>query len=321
MYQIFFEVLSVIFPVFVLIAIGYFCGLKRIFSQKTSAEINRFLFNFSLPALLASKISQADLQISDHLTSIYACCVSTVIVTIVSIILLKHQFGKSSSVWVGAHAGYRSNMAFIGLPLIFYSIGDHGLSLGAIVMGFIVPFYNILGVVLLVQGQENDKDQNDLFKNSIIGILKNPLIWGCIVGGLLIPFNIPSQNVGMRSLDLLGSISLPLSLICIGLQLELNISYARIKKVFIPVVMKLLLSPLIGYLCLLILGFNELDDVTVVLILMGCPSAVATYVMALEMKVDYKYAADVVLCATLMSFITLPLILIFLRIYGYWTPI
>ena len=119
------------------------------------------------------------------------------------------------------------------------------------------------------------------------------------------------SNFILKNIDLIGSISLPLSLICLGIQMNTAITWQRLKQVFFPTFLKLILCPLAGLLVLhMVYEVPDKNLILAVMILLGCPSAVASYVMAVEMKADHEFAADMVLSTTLLSFLSISAILI-----------
>ncbi len=189
-------------------------------------------------------------------------------------------------------------------------------------MGIAVPFYNVVGVILLTFAKHENHEvirAIDIGKKILVDILKNPLIWGCIIGGLLKQLTLEKGHFLLQTLDLMSSYSIPLSLICLGIQLNTDIDRNRLKQVLFPCILKLIISPLIGFLILYYFVTPlDIEFVLPILVLLGCPAAVASYVMATEMKADPQYAADIVLATTLFSMPTFFVLLSILKLYHFW---
>lgn len=307
------KVLQIISPIFILIFIGFLCRWQGLIKTESGKDLNKFIFYVSLPALLLSKISQAEIKIHEQWGGYLAIIMATVLISLIAIFFSKF-FGLSQyQKWVCAHGSIRSNMAFIGLPIIFYASGEKAISVAALLMGMTVPFYNVIGVIFLTLGKRREESLKlgGVLKQIFMSIIKNPLIWGCLAGGMLYFFEVDKSNFILKNIDLIGSISLPLSLICLGIQMNTAITWQRLKQVFFPTFLKLVLCPLAGLLVLhLVYDMPDQNLILAVMILLGCPSAVASYVMAVEMKADHEFAADMVLSTTLLSFLSISAILI-----------
>ena len=310
------KVLSIILPIFILILLGFLCRVKGLLSISTGKELNKFIFYISLPALLICKISQADINITDQWGAYLSILLATAVVAFLGIFLSTFFGLLSSQKWVCAHGCIRSNMAFIGLPVIIYATNDKGASIAALLMGLTIPIYNIIGVVFLTLGKKRTEAIS--VKSVLIqigwSILKNPLIWGCLIGGILYLIKINKTTFLIKNLESIGYISIPLSLICMGIQMNKAINWQRLKQVMFPTILKLIACPAFGLLFLHLFYANpDQNMVLSVLVLLGCPSAVASYVMAVEMNADPEFAADMVLSTTLLSFFTISGILLLIQ--------
>lgn len=303
----FFNVLLIISPVFILILVGFLCRLNGLLTVATGKELNKFIFYISLPALLISKISQTNIKLSDQWGAYLSILLATFCVAFIAILYSKYFGLKPKQKWACAHGCVRSNMAFIGLPIVFYASDANGMAVAALLMGLTIPVYNVIGVVFLTLGKERTDEFSFkfIFQQIVWSVLKNPLIGGCILGGIFYFIKINPKNFMMINLELIGSISLPLSLICMGIQTNTAISWERMKRVIFPAFSKLILCPAIGILFLYLFYTDPSPEIILsLLILLGCPSAVASYVMAVEMDVEPELAGDIVLASTFFSFFT-----------------
>jgi len=311
-------VIQIISPIFILIAVGYLSRQINLINNSTSKEINKFIFYISLPALLICKISQVEVNINEQWYAYFAIILATLAVSLVAMLFSDYLRIIKSKKWVCVHGSIRSNMAFIGLPVIYYASSEKTMNIAALLMGLTIPIYNILGVVFLSLGKNSiEKLSFKKFMHQVItSIAKNPLIIGCMIGIALYFIKLNKTHFIIKNLELLGNISLSLPLICLGVQMNSSISWQRIKQVFLPTFLKLILCPLLG-LAFLYLFYSQPSSelILVVLILLGCPSAVASYVMAVEMNADHEFAADTVLATTLFSFFSMTAILVFIQFF------
>ena len=77
-------------------------------------------------------------------------------------------------------AGYRSSAAILGVAFIQNIYGDSGMA-PVMIIGC-VPLFNIFAVLVLTFEGEKDGDGKGNIINSLINIVKNPIIIGIVLG-------------------------------------------------------------------------------------------------------------------------------------------
>jgi len=100
----------------------------------------------------------------------------------------------------------------------------------------------------------------------------------------------------------------PLALFTLGAQLSETKIRLKDLSLFIAVIGRLIISPLIAYGLVLLFGIEGL--MAQVLILgAAAPTAVNSVLLSIEFEGDYEYASQVVMLTTLLSIITVSIII------------
>jgi predicted permease len=210
----------------------------------------------------------------------------------------------------------RSNMVFVGLPVIDIAFGPDVLGPAAVLVGFMVPVYNFLAVLVLAlpHHAENPGDRA-LWKKATLDVLRNPLILGSMSGVLFSALNLPIPTSIDRSLDLVARMALPAALLSVGASMDLGQVRTEILPTAVISFIKLVVYPAAIYVCLGLFDVTGLERQFVVLIY-ASPTAVVSVIMAQEMKGDEQLAASIVIGTTMASLFTLSAWIALFRIAG-----
>lgn len=196
-----------------------------------------------------------------------------------------------------------TNTGYIGFPVLNAIYGPEGVVYGSIFNMFFVIFVWTYGIMLFKGKLEKDK-----LKKEIIKTLLNPSIIAVVIGIVIIIFNIELPEILLNSINSVGSISGPLSMIIIGA----IVSKARIGdnirdwRLYYGLTIKMVVLPLV---LILISLFLEKSIVTnSVIIIASMPAAAMTSIFAGSFNKEEDFASLLVLLTTLLSIITIPIL-------------
>ncbi len=305
----FFKMISVgeiVFPIFFIIGLGYFLVKVGIINNKATQSLSKFVFYVALPVLLFLSISKSDNIIENtNWKLIIFANLFIIAFFIVLAIFIKFLKITPKAKGVLLQASYRSNTAFVGLPICLNAFGEDVFFQSVIFFSFLIPVFNFFAVIALTLPQHKTINKK-MIKSFVIGISKNPLIISISLGLIFSLLNITIPQVIKRTLLPISKTALPLALIVVGCSLNLKNIGFRIKTTSIIVIIKLLILPATAYLLLNAIGFHTTNR-NIAVIMFGCPTAVSSYIMAREMNGDIELAGDAVMLTTLVSVISLPL--------------
>jgi predicted permease len=306
---------NVIAPLFVLMVIGYFMHQIRFLSKDFLAQLNRFVFNFLLPLMLYQEIRlsyQGDFSnVKLILTAVAGIAAIILISTIIVKLTIKRK-GQQGSMIQGI---YRSNFLIYGLPLATGMYGDEAIAPITMLMGIIVPIYNITAVVILTLHSESENNRISS-KKLLKEIAVNPLLIGVILGlsGGIIHLRFPySVEVPLKQLAMMAA---PLALFVMGGEFRFRNLRNNIYKVIIATVSRLIIVPVIMLFICIQLGFRNVE-LSVLISLFATPTAIVSYIMAKNMGNDGELSGQIVVLTTLLSCVTIFFIVFFMRTWGY----
>ena len=304
-------IINSIAPIFLLIALGKLIQKSAFFPEAFFKGLNKLVFWFALPALLVSSISTARLEFETLSQIVLLLTLGTLLsLSFAWAIarLLKLSSPKSGSFIQGA---FRGNGAFIGLPVIAYSLGSldpAAETLGTVVLAPLVVLFNILGVIVLLRYGRIKYSVSESFSTFLLQLVKNPLIIACAIG---LAINLADMALPLflfRSLDALGRAALPLILISIGSSLAFEPLRGAASPSLIASLIKVVVAPMFGFLLAGLFDLSTTERMIAIFYL-AAPAAGMSYVMAEVMGNDATLAGRIVALSTLLSAITLPFII------------
>ena len=209
--------------------------------------------------------------------------------------------------------GLIGNTSFLGIPIAIALLPtdtiNHtiGFDLGTTLFSW------IFGPYLLQNTNNNIYFLN--FKKLLISILNSPASRGII--GVLIIYLFGLDDVVGKFLWLPARFVISVAIIVVGTRLGIIANNKKIsiqfeKNIQYSILLKLLILPVIIYLICQILNLQEKDTVALVL-QAATPSAISTILMAEAYKINRDLAAKTLFITTIISFITIPLIVLFIN--------
>jgi hypothetical protein len=279
---------------------------------------NSLVYYILLPALLFHEIGTTDFRqaFSGPLVAGgYAATLATFVLAFVAARALGLGPSETGAFVQGS---FRANLAYVGLPIVFNAVGPAGLRKAGIFLGLIVPLLNGLSIVALVAPHRAGKEEGGATTGSRIArqVAMNPIILACLAGIVWSVLKLPLPGMIDRTFRLLTPATLPLSLLCLGG----SFSFERARKGFgtaaIAAVLKVGFLTGIGIALYRWMGLSG-DDLRIGAIMLGCPTAVVTYVMAARLRGDTDLAGTIVIVSTAASVVTITGWLFLLRFMGW----
>lgn len=293
-----------VISLFLIILVGVYAAKRKIITKEINKGLTNILLKITLPCLVVSSFI---FDLSDELKgNIIKCFIYSPLVLLISIVvsyifLLPIKGGKKIII---QFANVFSNCGFIGFPIVFSIYGNEGVIYASIFNLFFTVFLWTYGVILF-----NGKMKREDIKQ----VLLNPAIIAVIIGLIIMILGINIPNVLSSTLDLVGNMTSPLSMIIVGVILgnAKIIFYLKDKSIYYSAFLKLIVMPCIIILILKIINDNSLVSKTLI-ILTAMPAAAMTSILAESFDKESEYSAVIVFITTLFSLITFPILLNFM---------
>lgn len=294
--------LQSVLPLFVLILVGYLLRRKEILTDGFIAIGTKLVFNISLPILLFTQISSADLTTLFNPKLILFCLGTTILIIALLCLIIPRIVKDRASAGAMIQGLYRGNFAILGVPLAINMFGPVESAATSLLLPFTVPLYNATAVAILTVFAEDageGKARIDV-KKILKGIATNPLIIGIVCGLPFSLFHIQIPVLVTKCLTPFSNLTTPLALICLGGQCTMESVKSNLKLSVIAAILKEIIIPTIVISVAILLGFRN-GELGAIFITFMAPSAVASYVMARNMKSNADLAGQILIMTTVLS--------------------
>jgi malate permease and related proteins len=199
---------------------------------------------------------------------------------------------------IGATFG---NITYLGLPVL---TGLYGTEAAKYALFYdllsTTPLLWFVGVPVVAGYGEGRRPS---LRESLRTVASLPPVWGILAGMVLNLLHVPFPRFVLNSLEMLGSLVVPLMVFSIGLALSLP--EVRHAFAIVPaVIIKLVLVPLISCASAVLLGLDGRALASCV-IEGAMPTMVLSLLIAAELKLDVSLAAFLIVVTTVLSFFTL----------------
>ncbi|WP_296055857.1 AEC family transporter [uncultured Amphritea sp.] len=304
---------NIVAPIFFIVSLGYLLMRLRIIDQGFIDTSSRLVFTITLPVLVFMSISRMNFQAVFNPQLMGYFVVSTLIIVPFIWLISRYFIKEPADLGVFIQGSFRGNYGIIGLAISFNMFGNSGLALASLLLVCVIPLYNVLSVLALSLPMQQSSGPSII--RPIKEIARNPLIIAVL---LALPFSyygwgLPS--VGDKIGTYFANLTLPLALLAIGGSLNLKSLRNTSGQSGWSTLIKLIIMPLILTLGAWLYGFKG-QELGILFVLFGCPTAAASFIMAKAMGGNAQLAANIILTTTLGSLITLSSGIYFLRLWN-----
>ncbi len=303
-------------PVFTVMIAGYIFRRIGLLSEEFVTVANKFVFKVCLPCMLFLDLWSTDIRHNFDGKYIGFCAVVTLISILTIWGLAKLCLKDKTEVGAFVQAAYRSSAAILGIAFIQNIYGDSGM--GPLMIIGSVPLYNIFAVLILTLEsiEESIRQERGRIKTTCLGILKNPIIIGIVLGILASLIQLKLPHMLEKSISYMGNMASPLALIAIGAGFEGKKALGKIKPAVIASFIKLIGLASVFLPIAVWLGFRD-QKLLALIIMLGSPTTPTAYIMAKNMYGDDVLSSSVIVLTTLLSAVTLTVWIFLMRYFGF----
>jgi predicted permease len=313
MYDNFIFSLGSALPIFLVMLAGYILKQRKIIDESFISQANKMIFNVALPIKLFSDVSKTSFSEGFDWAFIGFIIIGTIISVLLSALVGFFAVKDPSKKGVFVQGAFRGNFLYVGYSLLENVMGSIGAK-APLAIAFVIPLYNILGVMVLSYYNTSEKNGMNI-KSVLINILKNPLILSIGAGFLFSSAGFELPEIADRTFSYFGVLVTPMALITIGAAFKFDKVRESLAISLMASLLKLVIFPLIAVLIAINLGFNA-EEVLVIYIVFGVPTAAVSYIMAIVMEGDPDLASGIIMLTTLLSNITMTLFIFYFRLIG-----
>ena len=306
---------TVILPVFFVLALGYFAGRARKFDPDQVAGLNELVLDYALPAMLfvATVKTSRECLLSEgpYLLALLIAIVGLfLVIVLVSTRVLHHSLGEAA---LQANLASYPSVAFFGPPIfqgLFGASSLPSIALAATLSGVtIIP----LTVVLLEIHRQHTiggagQALHSMITQSVAGTFKKPMVGAPLLGLGLVLVGVDVPQLFDNMLMLIGSSTSGASIFLAGLitaayEIKLN------AKIILNTLIKMVAQPLLMAVLVMALGIsNPLRCEGIVIC--AIPTAVFAPLLAPRYRIYEVESSSTLVAAAVLMILTLPLTII-----------
>ena len=292
--DLYIKLFEVLFPVFLVIGIGYWYGKKD--PKFDTKFITTFAGNIGLPCIIFYSLTTSDVDFSVFLRFLYYIFLYVGLFAILGILILKIL---NKDIYRLLPPLILPNTGNMGMPICLFAYGNTGLAIAAAVTSVIVIFHFSLNILLASR------------RFSFRPLINCVSIYALIISLFFVYFKIPTPNFVVNATFLISYSSIFLVLMSLGIALS-NLKIFSFKESLIFSLTRIIIGPIIGF------GFIKLFNLSgieagVIFIQTSMPAAVLTYLIGkmYSPKSIADNIASTVVLSTILSFITIPVVVFF----------
>ncbi|MCU0556701.1 MAG: AEC family transporter [Desulfobacterales bacterium] len=297
------QIYLTIVPIFLLVALGWVARRLDLLTSEFMIAGNRLVFYIGIPAMLFISLAKATLRTSIQSQMVLLTMAALAIGWIIAWLAAYRMRISGAMAGSFVQSAFHGNFGYIGFAVVFYYLGEAGLVSAGFLAGFLMILQNTLAVLML-QFYAPSMGAKPQLGRTFLKIAGNPVVCSALAGMAYSLAGLPMPEVAERSLKILSGMALPLALLIIGGSLNFETIRSGLALAIGSSAIKLLIIPGIAFGFYQLLGLGPIEYLPG-LILLACPTATVTYVMAREMGGAPHFAVTTISVSTLLSIFTL----------------
>lgn len=309
------SVLSIVAPVFALIASGYIARRIGVIGLAAVSELNRFVVYLALPALLFDVMAHAkaaDLAQPGFIAAFGLACGAVFYGTLGVSLIAKRPLASAS---IDGLLGSYANTAYMGFPVLLMLFGTDSLVPVTIASILTVCVLFASAIVLIEIGNHSDRNPLRLARKVGASLVRNPLLIAPVLGALYGATGLGLPAAAETFLKLLGGAASPLALVVIGLFLGEPRPVAAVERraAVLLAGVKLIVHPTLTWALATALAVPPKLAAMAVL-LAAMPTGTGPFMLAEFYRLPAVVTSAVILISTLGALVTLPILMLALGV-------
>ena len=292
--DIYLKLFEVLFPVFVIVGIGFLLGKKN--PNFDTSFITTYAGNFGTPALVIFALTAGGVSFEVFKEIFFYALIllsAFGIVGLTFLVLMKKDYIRELPPF------FLPNTGNMGIPICLFAYGELGMGIAAAISSLVVLLHFTLNIFLAKRAFD--------FQT----IFKSPAFYAIIVTVLFLYFEQPVPQFVMNTVMLLAYGMIVMILMSLGVALT-QMKVFSFKDAVITSTGRVIIGPLIG---LAVIKLFDLSGVSagVILIQSSMPSAILCYLVAsmYSPKIIVDNISSTIVVSTIMSLVTIPITLFF----------
>ncbi len=297
MWESFQVAFNAVAPFLILLGIGYGAVRLKIADRDFMNKLNTLNFKLFFPFMMFYNVYNATPEDLPSVKLMLTGPISLILVVVLLLLIVPRIVKENPRRGTIIQAIFRSNFIIYGIPLTTYVFGNEKSSVCGMMVLIMVSLFNVCSVVVLEMFREGGKVR---VKPLLLGVIKNPLMQGCIAGLLFYLLQIKLPVFITTPLSSLSGVATTLALVVLGANLKFEELRKNGRAISAVLITRLIVLPLVMLPIAWLIGLRGVE-LFLILMIYGTPVATASYPMAQNMGGDGQLAGQLVFVSTVVS--------------------
>ena len=310
--------MAALLPVFLLIVLGFILKRSLMPLETQWHGLERLTYYVLFPVLLVQTLVKADLDRVPVAGVGGALLLAALLMSLLCLALrpLLARGAVDGPAFTSVFQGAIRWQTYVALAVSGNLYGDTGLALASVAMVAIIPLVNVVSVSVLAHYASSQRRPVGAIAMTVV---RNPLIWACIIGLALNVAQVPLPRLWHEVADALGRSSLAIGLLVTGAGLHLEGLFRPSLAAYVAVFLKLVLMPMLAVALALGFGLSG-ASLAIVAACSAVPASSSAYVLARQMGGDAPLLAQIITLQTILAAITMPIAIALASMVQVGTP-
>ena len=307
MVESFWVAFNAVMPFLILLGMGFGAVRLKLADRAFMNKLNALNFRLFFPFLMFNNIYSATPERLPSLRLMIFGPASVILLVVLLVWIVPKIVRENPRRGVIIQGIFRSNFVIYGIPLTTSVFGTEESAVCGMMILIMVSVFNVAGVIVLEMFREGGKIRPGRLA---MGLIKNPLLEGCLVGLLFYLLRILLPSFLTSPISSMAGAATTIALVVLGANLKFDELKQNIRAVSAVLSIRLVLLPLVMIPIGWLIGLRGVE-LFLILMIFGTPVATSSYPMAANMGGDGPLAGQLVFVSTVVSLLT-----IFLFIFG-----
>ena len=299
-------ILTVIAPIFALMALGYFAVRFRLYPAEGIKSLIAFVNNFATPCLLFHSLVTSDFGAAFNASIIGPYYIGALTCFVLGIVIAIKVFGNTpgEAVSVG-FSGTFTNTVLVGLPIVSRAFGQEALPVTLSIIGLHGAILLTVGMIVMELMRRDGQPLGRTLLVAMRRVGSNPLIWGIAAGMIGYFTGLQLIEPVEAFLVMMASAVVPVALFGIGGALnEFKLS-ENWKQALVASLIKLIVHPALAYILMIWVLRVPMEIARYGILLSAMPAGINVYVFATYYNRGVSVATNTILISTIASAVTI----------------
>ncbi len=301
MLESFMVAFNAVAPFLILLGIGFGAVRLKLTDRPFMDRLNALNYKVFFPFLMFNNVYSAKPENMPSVKLMVTGALSVTLLVILLVLVVPRIVKENPRRGVVIQGIFRSNFIIYGIPLTTYVFGAEKSSICGMMIMIMVSLFNVAAVIVLEMFREGGTVRP---KQLLLGIVKNPLLQGCLAGLVFYLLQIRLPSFIASPVSSLAGLATTLALVVLGANLKFDELKKNSRTISIVLAVRLVILPVVMLVFAYMIGLRGVE-LFLILMIFGTPVATSSYPMAQNMGGDGQLAGQLVFVSTVASLATI----------------